>query len=75
MIIFDDWKSFIHVIIGAIAMFLTLNNIVLGYIIAVLYVVYQAITSSSFKEFVGDTIEFFFGCLITSLLWVIIHAI
>ena len=74
MRVFDDWKSFLHAILGAIAMALGLFSFKpLAIAIAAAYAAYETLTSQTFKEFLGDVIEFLCGCLAVSMLWVVVY--
>ena len=74
MRVFDDWKSFLHAVLGATAVALGLYGFKpLAMAIAAAYAAYETLTSKTFGEFLGDVVEFLCGCLTVSMLWVVVH--
>jgi len=74
--VFDDWKSFIHTLVGFIASIHPLWLIA----VFVVYLCYELLTSKNGGECLGDILEFCFGaflwsfasggwCVLTSLLY------
>ena len=61
IVVFDDWKSYIHVLVGIVTWFFPL--------LLFIYITYEVVEylykkrkgRESFKQFVGDFIEFYIG--------------
>jgi hypothetical protein len=60
--VFDDWKSWIHTLVGFIASF----NFGWLFIVSILYFGYELLTSKNNSELVGDILEFCFGAFLWS---------
>jgi hypothetical protein len=59
--IFDDWKSIVHFLIGFAACFVSKLSILSALLLAAIFIIYQLIESKTFKELLSDVLEFCIG--------------
>jgi hydrogenase/urease accessory protein HupE len=69
--IFDDWKSIIHFMLGFVSCLASRVSLFLTIIIVAVFIMYQVAESGGIYELVGDVLEFLIGfficCIILSL--------